>query len=645
MKPLDFAKAYLDFGWSIVPVDKTVGKIPSINGHTIAWTQYQKTRPTEQQLKVWFEGNDKIGLGVICGELSNLTVIDNDIYKPGVLDLGLDTPIIAQSGAGGKHFFYKFNPNVSTFKNEGIGIDSRSEGGFIVLTPTIHPETGKEYRWLTGFPTKEQLDSLAICPDEMEQYRPTPKTEAIDLTTLANVEVGGRDEAIFNMACLLVCTNKPTEQILFLLQQLNKTFPRPLSERQVVEKLQSALKYKKQENTEHPLGDGSGLRFVNLVPIPLQEISSEHLQINWLWEGYIAKGELTLCSALPKVGKSTLIAHLLKSFQTEQPLAGQPVTKSRVLVISEESKSIWARKREDLEIEGDIWVIPQPFKEKPTYEVWKKLVQDSARFCKDNLIDLVVIDTITSFWHVRDEGSAPEVQAALLPLINFTDTGAAVMVIHHHRKSGGDEGVASRGSTAFGSAVSIILEVSRKEKENPNSNQRVLKTFSRFEESPAEIVIELVGDKYETLGTPSQVSRQARLDRLLTILPEIPKGMTSKDLLDNWDIEELGKKPSKSSIVRFLNDLRKSGQVKIVGEIIVKKSKTPLYGKTPSKQAQNNETQITSLSLGTEESSDIDDPYKHTPGYWNTIPKDKWPQWKLDQDQNEFKNREDSGEH
>lgn len=627
----DYAKLYSSLGWSIVPVKRGT-KYPALE----SWKEYQERKPTEEELKTWFEGKENIGIGVITGKISNLTVIDNDLYKPDAVDLKLETPIVAQSGAGGKHGFYQYNPKVSTFKNEEKAIDSRSEGGFIVLPPTIHPSTGKEYRWLTGLPTKEQFAVLTICPDEMEQYRPTPKTKAIDLTTLSNVEIGGRDEAIFNMACLLVYTNKPTEQILFLLQQLNKTFPQPLSERQVIEKLQSALKYKNQENAEHPLGDGSDLRFVNLVPIPLQDISSEHLQINWLWEGYIAKGELTLCSALPKVGKSTLVAHLLKCFQTTDSLAGQPVTKSKVLVISEESKSLWARKREDMELEGDIWVIPQPFKEKPSYKLWVQLIKNSAKFCQENSIDLVVIDTITSFWNVKDEGNAPEVQEALLPLINFTDTGAAVLIVHHHRKSGGDEGVASRGSTAFGSAVSIILEVTRKEKENPNNNQRVLKTYSRFEESPAKIVIELVGDKYETLGTSAEVSKQARLDRILTILPDVPKGMTSQDVLENWDIEELGKKPSRSSIVRYLSELKENGKIKVVCEIIIKRSKTPVYGKVASSQPQKNETQFTPISLGTEGSSDTDDPYKRIPGYWNTIPKNQWPQWKLDQENNGY---------
>jgi len=350
-----------------------------------------------------------------------------------------------------------------------------------------------------------------------------------------------------------------------------------------------------------PIEDGRGLTSVNYDPIPLSEISSVHSRVEWVWEGYCAKGELTLCSALPKVGKSTIIAYLLKCLQTGESFAGQEVQKSKTLIISEESKALWARKRDDLELEGEIWIIPQPYTEKPSYRQWIDLLESSTKFCKENEIDLVVIDTITSFWHVKDEGNAPEVQAALLPLNHLTKAGIAVLIVHHHRKSGGDEGVASRGSTAFGSAVSILLEVSRKERDNPHNSQRVLKTYSRFEESPLEIVIELQDDKYITLGTSLEVSRQARLDKVLSILPVEPKGITAQEILDLWEVEELGKKPSRSSINRYLADLLDNAQIKIVGEKEIKRTKAPLYGKV--KQI-NNATQTTPLSLKDEERSE-----------------------------------------
>lgn len=603
MNMYDVAKKYSDIGLSVLPIQSGNQKSPFDDKKS--WGEYKTRRPTDKELKEWFGGKTEIqvGIGAICGKLSGIVVIDLDSYKK-ESSIVLETPVKVKSGGGGLHGYFTYSEDITNSVNDDLSVDVRAEGGFIVLPPTIH-KSGKKYEWQVKGKLSELFKNLPELPKEIyEQIKRNSDNEPFNILDYVNVSEGSRNDSLYRAACSIL-SNYDTETAFQLVNEFNRTYSPPLKDFELQQLFGSAKTFIESQKTQvNPMAHGSDLRFVNLEPIPLSDLSTEQLRIDWLWEGYIAKGELTLCSALPKVGKSTLIAHLLKSFQTEQPLAGQLVIKSRVLVISEESKSIWARKREDMELEGDVWVIPQPFKEKPSYELWKKLVQDSARFCKDNSIDLVVIDTITSFWHVRDEGNAPEVQAALLPLINFTDTGAAVLIIHHHRKSGGDEGVASRGSTAFGSAVSIILEISRKEKENPNNSQRVLKTFSRFEESPSEIVIELVGDKYKTLGTPSQVSRQARLDRLLTILPEVPKGMTSKDLLDNWDIEELGKKPSKSSVIRYLNDLREGGQIKIVDEIIVKRSKTPLYGKIPSKQARNNETQITPLSYKDETRSD-----------------------------------------
>jgi hypothetical protein len=421
------------------------------------------------------------------------------------------------------------------------------------------------------------------------------------MADFVNIPEGARTESLHRVACSIFNKIKKDDGMR-ILAGVNQTYSPPLDGKEFNYQISRAYEFvESQKATKKEIqltqttliGEGTDLRFVNIQPIHISDISSDQSVIDWAWEGYLAKSELTLCSALPKVGKSTLIAHFLKCLQNGESLAGQPIKKSKVLVISEESKGIWARKRDDLELEGDIWIIPQPFTEKPSYRQWIDLIEFTAEFCKKNAIDLVIIDTITSFWHVRDEGNAPEVQAALLPLNLLTNAGIGVLIVHHHRKAGGEEGIASRGSTAFGSAVSIVLEITRKERDNPNNSQRVLKTFSRFEESPPEIVIELVGDKYETLGTSAEVSRQARLDKVLSIIPVAPKGITTQDVLDAWEVEELGKKPSRSSIVRYLNDLKDSEKIIIVDEILTKRAKTPLYGKIATK----NETQITPPSL------------------------------------------------
>lgn len=74
----------------------------------------------------------------------------------------------------------------------------------------------------------------------------------------------------------------------------------------------------------------------------------------WAWEGYAALGYVTLFSALWKSGKTTLISHLLRDLEARVGLAKGAEEKIRVLVISEESEPLWARRRDDLGIRDHV---------------------------------------------------------------------------------------------------------------------------------------------------------------------------------------------------------------------------------------------------------------------------------------------------
>src|SRR5690348_2782092 len=51
--------------------------------------------------------------------------------------------------------------------------------------------------------------------------------------------------------------------------------------------------------------------------------------LDWLWQGYIASGNITLFTSLWKAGKTTLISVLLARLHDGQPLAGLRVRPSK----------------------------------------------------------------------------------------------------------------------------------------------------------------------------------------------------------------------------------------------------------------------------------------------------------------------------
>ena len=328
------------------------------------------------------------------------------------------------------------------------------------------------------------------------------------------------------------------------------------------------------------LGVGTFLSAFNFDPVLFSDLKVEHEDVVWIWEGFLAKGQLTLLSAFWKAGKSTLIGQLLKAMQEGKELAGKPTRPCKTLILSEESKSIWARRFEELGINSTGWVLSRPVRYRLNYNQWVDLLGKSSEYCKNNEIELLIVDTISGFWNVQRENDAGEVQSALLALNPLLESNISVLLIHHFRKSGGEEFTASRGSGALGSSPDILIEFKRTNANDPNSNQRTLQTASRLEESPREVVIELVDGEYITLGTKAEVSKKAKLSYLLSLLPTAPDGLTTAQIVEEWKSDEAEiTAPGQRSIRNYLSELQKSGEVVIVGETTVGRTNAPLYGK------------------------------------------------------------------
>ena len=159
----EWAKFWADKGFSVVPVHyvKPDGSCSCSQGAACPspwkhpapsrWKKYQEAKADEHTLEMWFDGRFKdYNLGVVTGKISgNVFVVDVDIGpgKPGpdtLDDLCMandDLPETLEqiTGSGGKHYFYRAPDDVEiiTGKNTlGDGIDTRGEGGFVVVAPS-----------------------------------------------------------------------------------------------------------------------------------------------------------------------------------------------------------------------------------------------------------------------------------------------------------------------------------------------------------------------------------------------------------------------------------------------------------------------------------------------------------------------------
>jgi hypothetical protein len=271
------------------------------------------------------------------------------------------------------------------------------------------------------------------------------------------------------------------------------------------------------------------------APVPCSQLQDNSEQQPQLWHGCIARGGVTILAALWKAGKTTLIAHLLKACHNAGTFCGRLVQPARVLYVTEESDKRWAARRDALGL-GD-WIDFQvrPFLAKPRPHEWAAFLDHLAAVLTNKPADLVVFDTISNLWPVRDENDAGEVQAALMPLHRLT-TKAAILLVHHLRKGDGSEATGLRGSGALPAFADTILEVRRFDATQRHDRRRVLTGYGRDDDTPLQMVLELRedGSGYDATGDVMQARQDELRARILKILPAEAPGWDYDAIRANW---------------------------------------------------------------------------------------------------------------
>lgn len=255
-------------------------------------------------------------------------------------------------------------------------------------------------------------------------------------------------------------------------------------------------------------------------PIPASALKIGDPNADWFWHGYVSRHAVTLFSSLWKAGKTTMLAHLLRAFGEGGVFCGRTVRPARVLYVTEEPESMWARRRDRIGIRDHAHFQVRPFKTRPTMVAWVALLEHLRKQVDADGFDLVTFDPLTTLWPVEKENEAGPVADALMPLQILTEK-AGVFLSHHFRKSGGEEATGARGSGALPGFVDTIMELRRYAPGDRKDRRRVISGYGRFEETPEEIVIELTADgsNYATHGDKGDVKQRELSAVIAGILP------------------------------------------------------------------------------------------------------------------------------
>src|SRR5947199_6978887 len=83
--------------------------------------------------------------------------------------------------------------------------------------------------------------------------------------------------------------------------------------------------------------------------------------VDWLWHGYLARGNLTLLTSLWKAGKTTLLTGVLQRLAVGSDFLGQACGPTRALVVSEEPRELWAERLRTMPIGPHARLLARPF--------------------------------------------------------------------------------------------------------------------------------------------------------------------------------------------------------------------------------------------------------------------------------------------
>ena len=246
---LNAALSYAAKGWPVIPLR---GKKPnSLHGVKDATTE-------PDIITGWWERWPDANVGIACGAKS-FDVIDIDGQKGenalvawlndrGIFEEGkaaLNSTLISLT-AKGKHLCFQSSGQLKNLVRAAEDVDIRTDGGYIVAPPSIHPESGKVYAWAPGRGPKDVAP--APFPDWLLQYLQMGSSRGGSLGLFSEevikVKEGERNRTLFRQAASARSRGLGRPAIVAMLQAVNATqCEPPLQDGEVDRIASSAAEY------------------------------------------------------------------------------------------------------------------------------------------------------------------------------------------------------------------------------------------------------------------------------------------------------------------------------------------------------------------------------------------------------------------
>jgi hypothetical protein len=541
---VECALAYVERSFSIIPIQ------PREKKPLIAWEEFQGRAATEVDIKAWWATWPEANVGLVTGAVSGLVVIDLDTAaaKDKLKDLvpGFDFSAVPRSRTGnGWQIFFK-HPGLTITNRAGVlpGLDVRGDGGYVVAPPSIHPN-GKQYRW--EVPLSDELPKL---PVELFKLISSPGgscengyRERFDTAqALAGVPEGQRDETLFKLGCKLRAADIPQAMAESLILEAARNCEPPFPERQALEKISNAYRRYEPRQSESKATPSRAFCLIQAKDL----LALEEPDTEWLWEGILPAGGLSLLVAKPKVGKTTLAFNLALAVAGGRDFLGRKAKQSPVVYLALEEKRSEIRKK--LKSLGETPEgISFHFGSAP-----EKAIQEVRTLIQETKAGFLIVDVLQKLCRVKDLNDYAQVTNTLEPLMAMArEENCHILLTHHAGKADRQDGDDILGSTALLGGVDTSIHIKKRDK------RRSFFTIQRYGEDTPETVIELKPDgSLEAVGSRQEVEIKETVPLILEALTE--GSLVEKDI---W--ERVGR--NHETVAKALRQLVEAGPVSRTG--------------------------------------------------------------------------------
>lgn len=513
-------------GWYIFPLGD--GKTPLLGSRGLL-----DATTDPDKLTSWHTERPGRNWGLACGP-SNLLVVDLDRHKAdsdGIAaweKLGVEcSPILeVETPSGGRHLYFK-GPGPSTAGRIAPGIDTRGNGGYVLLPGS--QIDGKPYKAIRAGGSGELPQAVADLLAGRQRLEAKAQSDAVDTpvaiaraaellrAAAPAVEGSGGDAHTYRLACQLRDQGLSEQAAIDLMSAIwNPRCSPPWEQDELASKVANAYTY-----AQLPAGaDGGNPGFAAVDDDLLEEAKPKGPAIHaargsqldamsipprpWVLGHDLIRGFISATVAQGGVGKSSITLLEAISVASGRSLTGVPVHQKGAVWIhnTEDPQDELARRTiaaaqhhhvplqelDDLHLtSGRTAPLILAVGNRGEVTENKPAIAAIEQYLVEHNILVWVLDPFVHV-HMCDENSNAEMAHVMLILGRIAEnTGCCISLVHHKNKGGAEGDMNSaRGASAFGGAVRImrtVVTMSQSDAEQFGLDDKRRKWFMRLDDA------------------------------------------------------------------------------------------------------------------------------------------------------------------